>query len=207
MAYVLGFFAADGNLVINKRGGQFWSIEIKDRSLLQKIKKIIDSHHKISIRIKTSNGMNSKTYRLQIGSKEMCEDLRELGIKENKTYRLALPKLPDQYLPDFVRGYFDGDGHVWMGIINKERKTPHFVIQTVFTSCSDTFLQKIKDKLEDFGISKGTVRKGRGNYFRLIYSINGSLKLYDFMYNKLSTSKLFLKRKKDIFEKYIKMRV
>lgn len=26
MAYVLGFFAADGNMIVNKRGGQFWSI-------------------------------------------------------------------------------------------------------------------------------------------------------------------------------------
>lgn len=207
MAYVLGFFAADGNLITNKRGGQFWSIEIKDRNLLQKIKKIIDSDHKISIRIKSNNGMNSKTYRLQIGSKEMCEDLRELGIKENKTYRLALPKIPDQYLPDFVRGYFDGDGHVWMGIINKERKTPHFIIQTVFTSCSKEFLESIKVRLEKFSIKNSVISRGKGNFYRLVYSINNSLKLYGFMYNRLNTSNLFLKRKRDILEKYIKLRV
>ena len=34
-----------------------------------------------------------------------------------------------------------------------------------------------------------------------------TLKLYDFMYNRLGTSELFLKRKKDVFEKFIKMRL
>lgn len=36
--------------------------------------------------------------------------------------------------------------------------------------------------------------------------VENTLKLYNFMYNETSTSKLFLKRKKDVFEKYIKMR-
>jgi len=58
-----------------------------------------------------------------------------------------------------------------------------------------------------FKIEKGVLRQGKGNYYRLTYSIINSLKLYDFMYNSLGTSKLFLGRKKDIFDKYIKMRL
>ena len=34
-----------------------------------------------------------------------------------------------------------------------------------------------------------------------------SLKLYNFMYNEMGTSELFLKRKKDVFEKYIELRL
>jgi len=34
MAYVLGFFSADGYITINKRGGQFWCIQITDKKLL-----------------------------------------------------------------------------------------------------------------------------------------------------------------------------
>jgi len=205
MAYVLGFFAADGDMTVNKRGAHFWNIQITDEKLLISIKNILKSDHKISIR--KGKGNEQDLYRLQIGSKETYNDLYNLGMRPNKTKSLVIPNVPNKYFPDFVRGYFDGDGHVWTGAINKERLKSHIVIQTVFTSCSNKFLEIIKEKLELFFIEKGVLRKGKGGYFRLVYSINGSLKLYDFMYNNLGTSKLFLKRKKDVFEKYKRMRV
>ncbi|MFA6270048.1 MAG: LAGLIDADG family homing endonuclease [Candidatus Paceibacterota bacterium] len=206
MAYVLGFFAADGYMTINKRGAHFWNIQINDKDLLEEIKKSIKSEHKISVRIKKRKEEKT-SYRLQIGSKEMYEDLYNLGMRQNKTKSLTVPKVPDKYFRHFVRGYFDGDGHVWMGVINKERKTAHIVIQTVFTSCSEKFLKSIKMRLEKNDVFKGVLRKWKGNYFRLVYSIYGSLNLYNFMYNDLSLSKLFLNRKKTVFERYMKMRL
>lgn len=206
MAYVLGFFAADGYMTENKRGGHFWNIQINDKELLEEIRETIKSEHKISLKIRKRK-QEKISYRLQIGSKEMYSDLYNLGMRSNKTKSLVVPNIPDCYFGDFIRGYFDGDGHVWQGVINRERKIPHLIIQTVFTSCSEAFLQKIKDRLEKFDIQKGVVRKGQGSYFRLVYSIKGSLKLHDFMYNRLGTSKLFLQRKKGVFEEFIKMRL
>jgi hypothetical protein len=127
-------------------------------------------------------------------------------MKENKTYSLSVPNVPYDYFNDFVRGYFDGDGHVWVGQINKERNTPHLVIQTVFTSCSQKFLEGLQNRLDKLAINKGRLSKGKGNYYRLVFSINGSLKLYNFMYNVKTSQKLFLYRKKRIFEKYKRMR-
>ena len=204
MAYVIGFFAADGYITINKRGGQYWSLDIGDRILIKRIKTAIGSEHKISTR--NRNGGKYTTYRLQIGSVDMCEDLRKLGFDERKTKRLSVPYIPQKYFTHFARGYFDGDGNVWSGLIHKNKKTHSLAIQTVFTSCSLDFLKKFSDTLYTFGVEKGVLRKGKGNYYRLTYSINNSLKLYDFMYNNLGTSTLFLKRKKDVFEKYQKMR-
>lgn len=205
MAYILGFFAADGYITLNKRGGQFWCLDIADKILLEKIKMIIKAEHKISIR-KRRDGKYA-TYRLQIGSIEMCDDLRKLGFDERKTKRLSLPKIPNKYFSDFVRGYFDGDGNVWVGLMHKKRKTKTLVVQTVFTSCSYEFLDEMNKNIENFGVRKGILRKGRGNYYRLVYSIINSLKLYDFMYNSLGTSGLFLQRKKDVFDEYVKMRL
>ena len=68
MAYVLGFFAADGYITVNNRGGQFWCIDIGDKTLIEKIKKIIEAEHKISKRIRVKEKYIS--YRLQIGSIE-----------------------------------------------------------------------------------------------------------------------------------------
>lgn len=204
MAYVLGFFAADGYITMNHRGGGFWCIEIKDKLHLQKIRKFIHSDHKISIRKR--KGGKYTNYRLQIGSIEMCNDLENLGYFKKKTNNLSLPKVPNQYFSDFVRGYFDGDGNVWSGLIHKGRKTWSLAIQTAFTSCSIKFLQGLDQRLQIVGINKGAIYDKVDHYFRLVYSINGSLKLCDFMYNGLGTSKLFLKRKKDVFQKYIKLR-
>ncbi len=209
MAYVLGFFAADGYITVNKRGGQFWCIQITDKELLESIKKAIKSDHKISVRLpKRLN--ESILYRLQIGSIEMCDDLFKLGFSERKTKSLAIPNVPRKYFSHFVRGYFDGDGNVWSGLVHKNRKTSTLIIQTIFTSCSYEFLEKIRAKLQTFDIERGVLKQGRQgkrNYYRLKYSVLNTLKLYNFMYNNIGISKLFLKRKKDVFEKYIKMRL
>lgn len=204
MAYLVGFFAADGYMTVNKRGGQYWALDIGDKKIISEIKSVIKSKHKISTRNRKDG--QYITYRLQVGSNAMCEDLRKLGFDERKTKRLSMPNIPTQYFSDFIRGYFDGDGNVWMGKVHKNNRVPNISIQTVFTSCSKEFLENLKEILESSGVKKGVLRRGNGNFYRLTYSVNNSLKLYDFMYNNLGTSKLFLRRKKDVFEKYIKMR-
>lgn len=202
MAYVLGFFAADGYMTENKRGGCFWNIQITDKNLLQNIKKVIKSEHKISVR--KGKGKESDLYRIQIGSKEMYHDLYNLGMRQNKNKSITIPCVPDMYFKDFVRGYFDGDGNVWVGRMHKKRKVSTLVISSHFTSCSIKFLKKLQTKLESFGIRGGCIYRPEKNYSRLQYSIKNSLKLYNFMYNKLDKSNLFLKRKKVRFEEYMK---
>jgi len=206
MAYVLGFFAADGYMTLNKRGAHFWNIQITDKDILEGIKKAIQSEHKISVRIRRQE--EQIIYRLQIGSKEMCNDLLKLGFMPNKTESLAVPHVPKKYFPHFIRGYFDGDGNVWIGYVHKKRKTMLRTIRTVFTSCSRIFLQSVREQLETFGVHKGVLSKGKGNYYRLTYSVNGSLKLSDFMYtHKVPVpTGLFLERKRKKFREFIQMR-
>ena len=203
MSYVLGFFMADGYVFTSKRGASYFAIQIKDKNLLFIIRSVLGSEHKISKRIHNKN--RSVFYRLQIGSNSIYKDLVKLGIKERKTYRLELPNVPKKYFGDFVRGYFDGDGNVWIGRIHKDRKKQSVAIQTVFTSCSEGFLKFLHCKIKDNGISGGGI-SCKKNTFCLKYSINDSLRLYNLMYNKLDNN-LFLSRKKNQFEEFIKMRV
>ena len=205
MAYILGFFAADGYITVNKRGGQFWCIQITDKQLLAQIKKSIGAEHKISARI--SKKKNEKIlYRLQIGSIEMCNDLRNLGFSEKKTKSLAVPHIPRDFFPSFVRGYFDGDGNVWVGSLHKSRKNPGLAILTMFTSSSLAFLTQLRQKLSMYGIKGGSLYMSKKNYSRLQYSTNDSLKLSKIMYNGSHTS-ISLLRKRKIFLKYENMRL
>ena len=205
MAYVLGFFAADGYITVNKRGGQFWCIDIKDKELIEKIKITIQAEHAISVRKRKDKKYFS--YRLQIGSAEMCNDLRKLGFNARKTKSLTVPNIPKKYFSNFTRGYFDGDGNVWSGYVHKERKTKLLALRIVFTSCSKKFLDSFMHRLKKFDIINGVLSKGRGNYYRLTYSIHNALKIYDFMYNGLGASSIFLERKRDVFKRYLKMRL
>lgn len=207
MAYILGFFVADGYVTVNKRGGQFWCIEIKDKKLIEAIKGKIESSHKISIRKRHDR---NSTYRLQIGSIEMCEDLRCLGFGQNKTKNLGVIKVPDKYFFSFVRGYFDGDGNVWSGQIHKGRKTKHKSLLLGFTSCSHEFLKSLQTRLGSYGIEGGSLfRSKKKEFSRLQYSTKNALKLYDFMYNGniKDFSGLFLNRKKKIFDKFKSLRL
>ena len=206
MAYVLGFFAADGYITVNKRGGQFWCVDITDKKLIEQIREKIGADHKISIRKRHKNKYTG--YRLQIGSIEMCDDLRNRGFKERKTKSLVVPNVPNKYFSDFVRGYFDGDGNVWFGYAHKERNRPLPVIRTTFTSCSKLFLNALEKRLLAADVERGVLGKGKGGYFRLTYSVHGSLKLYKFMYNgHVLENSLFLKRKKLVFEEYMSLRL
>lgn len=199
MAYVLGFLFADGNITKSKRGGHYVSLYAMDRDLLSAIKIAMKSDHMLAKRTAQSGSV----YRIQIGSKELVADLERLGLKEAKARRMEFPKVPSNYLPHFIRGFFDGDGNVWVGKIHLERKNSMYTIQTAFTSASIEFLTGLKNRLHKEGLMGGSLVHIVGkNCGRLSFSIRDSLKLYDFMYNGV-TPGIFLARKKEVFERYI----
>lgn len=201
MAYVLGFFAADGYITHNKRGASFWSIEITDKKLLMSIRHAVESDHTISMRKRSDTSKIS--YRLQIGNKEMVNDLSFLGFNSRKAFNLSTPDIPEKYISDFIRGYFDGDGNVWVGYVHKERKTSLYVIQVTFTSVSKEFLISLQKSLQKMGVVGGSVRtKKDKNYSRLSFVGKDSLKIFKIMYNR--ETPLVLLRKKVVFERFIR---
>lgn len=202
MAYVLGFFMADGYISVNPRGSCYFSIQICDKGLLETIRSVMNSNHKISLR-KGSKNLKDK-YRLQIGSFEIVADLSKLDVRQNKTRNLDLPRIPDVHFGHFVRGYFDGDGNVWTGLHHKSRKKTLLVIQTVFTSCSGDFLRDLRLRLHKNGLGMGSLRF-IGTAHRLQYSIKDSIMLYRIMYSQ-DCKELKLDRKKRVFERYMRMR-
>lgn len=160
----------------------------------------MDSDHVISMR--KGKGSIQDSYRLQIGSIELCNDIRKLGFWIHKTHGLAIPFIPDRFLADFVRGYFDGDGNIWHGQKGEGGAKRRYALLLAFTSCSRRFLTHLQDRLADMlGVTGSLFRTKKASY-RLQFSTSDSLKIYSFMYNGL-TSTLFLGRKRAVFENYI----
>src|SRR3989344_6876590 len=96
MAYVLGFFAADGSMNHNKRSGYYIEFEITDKDLLTAIRSSLGSNHKITERKRIRNRVPS--YRLQIGSKTLFSDLQKFGMTPHKSKTIRLPTVPAKYL-------------------------------------------------------------------------------------------------------------
>lgn len=202
MAYVLGFFAADGSMLRNSRGACFIEFTVVDRQILVLIKKVAGSSHRIAPR---ERGGNCQTaYRLQIGSKKWFESLTNHGFTQGKSKTLEFPFVPDEYFADFARGYFDGDGCVYFAErYAKERGRNIWIFTTSFTSGSRTFLESLHTHLKTRGVTGGSIkRKERG--FELVFSRRDSLALYKLIYHTGSTAGFCLARKRRVFAKAIK---
>ncbi len=197
MAYVLGFLFADGNVMKTKRGTHYVAWYTADEHLLMEMKKAVQAEHLIKLR----NAKSGKNYRMQVGSREWFDDVALLGLFPNKSRRMTLPNVPKKFIGDFVRGYFDGDGNVWVGKIHTDRLKNTKTIQVSFTSASKEFLLSLRDLLQETGLSGGGLyTEKNGRYSRLTFSVRDALKIYKIMYN--AEHKLLLSRKKQVFEKY-----
>lgn len=198
MAYVLGFFAADGYMWKSDRGAAFFGFQITDRDLLCKTRTALNSQHKVATRAARKN-THQDSYRLQIDSKEMYQDLLNLGMTPTKSRTLAFPYIPKKYVSDFIRGYFDGDGNVYCGKhYAKDRGKNRWVFQSRFTSGSRQFLAALHESLQKVGIQRGFIYSKKRGY-ELVLSHRDSVALYRLMYNNASAS-LYLARKKEAFE-------
>ncbi|MCB5934278.1 hypothetical protein LI012_00855 [Caldibacillus thermoamylovorans] len=78
-----------------------------DERILKQIAEIMDADYVLG-----GYGPTKKTHTLIINSKLIADDLRKIGIYENKSLTVPFPNVPNEYLPSFIRGVIDGDGWV-----------------------------------------------------------------------------------------------
>ena len=200
MAYVLGYFAADGSMIRNKRGAHFIEFTSTDKSLIILVQQALSSGHSISVR-PARLPTHKISYRIQIGSKILFTDLTRLGFTQNKSCTLRFPAfLPAHLLGHFVRGYFDGDGSVYFHRhAVKDRKNKRWIFHSRFTSGSKSFLDSLHKLLLTHGIRGGFVLQKKGGH-ELVLSHKDSVALYRLMYNTVPDSGLYLIRKRNTFK-------
>ncbi len=104
MAWVLGLFITDG--CVNKTHSSV-SLTQKNQIILRQVAKYMDADYILSKKYKTRT-----TATLIINSKEIKNDLANLGVLPNKSLTVQFPSVPDAFLPSFIRGVVDGDGWV-----------------------------------------------------------------------------------------------
>jgi DNA-binding transcriptional regulator WhiA len=178
MAYVLGFVLTDGTI-----DGNTFTIAQKNRAILERVNAAMQSNYPIRQR---SNNGNSSIFTLKINRQEMVEDLRRLGIAENKSRTVEFPDVPKLYLPHFIRGVIDGDGWV---------QDRGYVMN--ITSASPLFAYYLH---ELFNLCKfnGKITKQNGAYRVWVTGKSDIIRLGRWIYR--GSGDLFLPRKRERFE-------
>lgn len=203
MAYVLGFITADGSLEDAPYiRAKYLRITSGDRDLLEKLRVIMGSEHKIvTIEPKAflSRGKRyiSKTkYMLRIGSHKIYNDLVSLGITPRKSKIIELPQIPSELIPHYLRGYLDGDG-----CISVSKTRPR--LSVIFTSGSQQFLDKASKLIASkLNIKAHNVYRNN-RAFQLKYSTKESLKVLRYFYFDMDQG-LCLQRKYNLYSDFIK---
>lgn len=108
-AYWLGFMYADG-CVNTSRDSIELSLKEEDFNHIVKFKNALDSEHKIGKKVKRINNKEYVSYRLHIRNKKLKDDLIKHGCIPKKSKVLTFPKLKNDLVIHFIRGYVDGDG-------------------------------------------------------------------------------------------------
>lgn len=123
-AYWLGFIYADG-FVLSDRNVFGISLQRKDREHLQAFKDCLNSDYPIADYETTESSykVNTPYSRFSITSRKMKEDLVSHGVFKNKSNILLYPtSVPNEFIYDWCRGYFDGDGSLSFNSITSEYK-------------------------------------------------------------------------------------
>lgn len=182
-AYILGFFAGDGNASGNTVK---FNIHEKDIGLLENIRDFFDPNLPITHHI---NHTNSKTILLSISSKKISQDMcKHIMVEPNrpKSFDIRLPKIQNEYIFDFIRGYFDADGSI---IKPKHSKSPTIT----FASGSKLMLEDINQIFPGGKIYQNAVSTN-GIIYSLEYIGNTALDFLGKMYDNMKDS-LYLHRK------------
>ena len=211
-AYILGFYIADGCI----NGNKFViTLSEKDKEILEKIRDYMSPVTKLCYKPERINKAGITThpmYSFSFACKEIVSRLEELGLGQKKTYLEKSIKniVPKEFMWDFIRGYWDGDGNINSSEVTKkvtlkngeEATYQYNNIGFTIISKDPLILEEIKDFFLESGISTHVYPDNKGNYLVGAHSKSEVEKIYNHLY---TSSNLFLNRKRIKFDGIMKI--
>lgn len=197
-AYFLGLLISDGNVFKDNTGRQASisiTLDLKDEYMLEKFKEVLQAN--------TSVGHDGRGCgQIAVRSNIMAEDLVKYGVVPRKSYNTYLPQISKEMMPHLIRGIFDGDGSI-MAKPNPNNDGHNRFLHSISFCGTHQLMEDISNYiLENLGI-KATVYdyKDRNLSELKIQNIDNIAKFGYWIYR---NSTIFLNRKKDIFNDFLK---
>ena len=197
-AYFLGLLISDGNVFKDNTGRQASisiTLDLKDEYMLEKFKEVLQAN--------TSVGYDGRGCgQIAVRSNIMAEDLAKYGVVPRKSYNTYLPLISKEMMPHLIRGIFDGDGSI-MAKPNPSNDGHNRFLHSISFCGTHRLMEDISNYiLENLGI-KTTVYdyKDRNLSELKIQNIDNIAKFGYWIYR---NSTIFLNRKKDIFNDFLK---
>lgn len=191
-AYWLGFISADGCVVPPRKNGGGACVKIrlhpKDRSHLEAFIHFLNSNLEIKDRVNSGFSEGQPCIDLEINSLEMVNDLINLGVVPAKSSILKPPKINKEFVFDYIRGYFDGDGS-----ISKMKNQNGFTFSFVGTK---EMLSWIQDQI---GCNQKLEVRNENSINCFYFRVGGNRKPYELL-SKLYNGNICLKRKEVLFQ-------
>lgn len=205
-AYWLGFLYADGCVT---RYYIILQLHQKDKNMIQKFKKSIKYSGPIELREQKIHyggkygTVIAKQAKIRISNKKLRKDIVRLGCIPRKTFFLKFPnekQVPKELKRHFIRGYFDGDGTVYLRKYqakNKKQRGNAQVISTyeMVSKIKNFFLKRCDINSNSLSISEHS--KSKGIYILSFCSHKSMEAFREFLYK---DSTIFMERKKAVFD-------
>lgn len=203
-AYLLGYLMADGCITERKNSQTCIGMQLKsdDAYILEEMKSEFQSDNKIGYNPKRDHSQ------FKIHSDIMAKDLAKYGAVPRKTGIEKFPEelIPEEYIHDFIRGFFDGDG--WF-TLTSSKGVPNRRISLGFIGNYDMmnhikhYLIKHLNGITDVKIHLYNDQKGYAGFSMMLFAKFQNVKdIGKWMYQDAT---IYLKRKKEVFDKAMKL--
>lgn len=199
-AYITGVLHSDSH--IRKNG--VITIKSTDLDWLEEIREIIFPNTTRGVKIYNDNNQNHKSAGLLfMHNNKLLEDANINGCFNNKTYDLDFPTtIPDELMGDYLRGFFDGDGCIY--VYDKYKCKSALVSISTTKQWSEGLIKWLRNKN-----IKAVIYEDKRHDNRIgaltISNIPDIIRFYNLIYNNIE-DKLFLYRKYEKYTNYIKFK-
>lgn len=196
-AYFLGFIFADGCLIDNPKEYRYKlniKIHNKDEDILERFISLLDSE------VEIWRSKNREISEIGFSSKKMINDLKNIGVYQNKTYTIEYPKIDEKLERHFLRGYFDGDGCIR---INEDKRDQSKRGDLRIVGGSVKFIETLNERMGKlFGVNVNKLYGPKNKQYKFVgwAGMSDIEQIYNGFY---SDTDLFLVRKKIIFDEVI----
>jgi len=175
VAYAIGLITTDGNL---SKDGRHLTFVSKDLSLVKLFKECLGLTNRISCK---NSGFvkNGKYHFIQFGDVVFYKNLVEIGLGPNKSKRIGILNIPDEFFPDFLRGHLDGDGTIRTYNDSKFKNCKRLYLS--FLSASKRHVIWLQKKIQELYAIKGRIRPDV-RIWTLTYAKHASITLLKVIY-------------------------